>query len=82
LTEYFRRFYADTSTFTAASIECACDFFGPDAPFDAEGGRFSIRECIRAVEDSALDAAEKRKVFCQNFQALFRRRAVAPAGPC
>lgn len=78
--EYFRRFYADTSTFTAASIECACDFFGPDhvllgtdAPFDAEGGRFSIRECIRAVENSSLDAAEKRKIFYENFEALFRR---------
>src|SRR5580704_15744543 len=28
--EYFRSFYADTATFTAASIDCAADFFGPD----------------------------------------------------
>src|SRR3989304_3329879 len=48
--DYFRSFYADTSTFTAAAVECGCDFFGgahvvfgTDAPFDWGGGRFSVR---------------------------------------
>ena len=82
--EYFRSFYGDTSTFTAASIECACDFFGTDhivfgsdAPFDAEGGRFSVRESTRAVEKARLSGADKKKIFHQNFERLFRLSATA-----
>lgn len=82
--EYFRSFYGDTSTFTAASIECACDFFGADhivfgtdAPFDAEGGRFSIRESTRAVEKARLSGEDKKKIFHQNFERLFRLSATA-----
>lgn len=78
--EYFRRFYADTSTFTAASINCAASFFGADhilfgtdAPFDSEGGRFSIRESTRAIEESSLNAAEKNRIFHENFEALFQQ---------
>jgi len=84
--EYFRCFYGDTSTFTTASIECACDFFGPDhilfgtdAPFDAEGGRFSIRESTAAIENSSLSAADKSKIFHQNFERLFRLSAATVA---
>ena len=82
--EYFRSFYGDTSTFTAASIECACDFFGAehivfgtDAPFDSEGGRFSIRESTRAVEKARLSGEDKKKIFHQNFERLFRLSATA-----
>ncbi|MBI4442421.1 MAG: amidohydrolase family protein [Acidobacteria bacterium] len=81
--EYFRAFYGDTSTFTSASIECACDFFGADhilfgsdAPFDIEGGRFSIRESTAAVEKAPLSAKDKNKIFYQNFERLFRRPLV------
>lgn len=77
--EYFRSFYADTATFTSASIQCAADFFGvdhvlfgTDAPMDLEGGRFSIRESTTAIESSTLTAEEKDKIFYKNFQALFR----------
>ena len=84
--EYFRMFYGDTSTFTAASIECACDFFGADhvlfgtdAPFDAEGGRASIRESTRAIEQARLGAEDKRKIFNKNFERLFRLSATAVA---
>jgi predicted TIM-barrel fold metal-dependent hydrolase len=83
--DYFRSFYADTATFTSASIDCAADFFGPDhivfgtdAPFDAEGGRFSIRESTAAVKNSSLNAASQRKIFHQNFEALFHQ--AAPVG--
>ncbi|MBI4463955.1 MAG: amidohydrolase family protein, partial [Acidobacteria bacterium] len=83
--EYFRSFYGDTATFTAASIECTCDFFGADhilygsdAPFDLEGGRWSIRESAAAVETARLNAADKSKIFHQNFERLFRL-AAAPA---
>lgn len=80
--EYFRSFYADTATFTAASIDCATDFFGSDhvlfgsdAPFDAEGGRFSIRESTAAVKNSSLSAASKSKIFYGNFETVFGQQA-------
>jgi len=84
--DYFRMFYGDTSTFTAASIECACDFFGADhilfgtdAPFDAEGGRASIRESTRAIEKARLSAEDRRNIFNKNFERLFRLSAMAAA---
>lgn len=84
--EYFRMFYGDTSTFTAASIECACDFFGADhilfgtdLPFDAEGGKFSVRESTRAIENARLSAEDKSKIFHKNFEQLFRLSAAAAA---
>ena len=77
--EYFRSFYADCSTFTTASIECAVDFFGvdhvifgSDAPFDFEGGRASVRECTDAINASRLSAADKTKIFSGNFERDFR----------
>lgn len=86
LLDYFRAFYADTSTFTTASVECAWDFFGADhvlfgsdAPFDLEGGRFSIRESTAAVQNASFSDAEKSKVFYKNFETLFRVPAGAPA---
>jgi aminocarboxymuconate-semialdehyde decarboxylase len=84
--EYFRMFYADTSTFTAASIECACDFFGADhvlfgtdAPFDAEGGRASIRESTEAIEKARLGAVDRKNIYHRNFERLFRVSATAAA---
>ena len=80
--DYFRMFYGDTSTFTAASIECACDFFGPDhilfgtdAPFDAEAGRFSIRESTAAIEKARVSAEDRENIFNKNFERLFRLSA-------
>jgi len=84
--EYFRAFYGDTSTFTPAAIECACDFFGAshvlfgtDAPFDAEGGAYSIRESIAAVDKARISASDKRSIYSGNFEALFRLPAGVPA---
>lgn len=84
--DYFRKFYGDTSTFTAASIECACDFlgtdhvlFGTDAPFDAEGGRASIRESTEAIEKARIGAEDRKNIFNRNFERLFRVSATATA---
>jgi predicted TIM-barrel fold metal-dependent hydrolase len=84
--DYFRKFYGDTSTFTSASIDCACDFlgadhiiFGTDAPFDTEGGRFSVRESTNAVSQSSQSAANKSQIFYKNFETLFRVPAAVPA---
>jgi predicted TIM-barrel fold metal-dependent hydrolase len=84
--DYFRSFYADTSTFTSASIDCAVDFFGPDhvlfgtdAPYDAEGGTLSIRASTAAVESGSLSGPEKAKIFWRNFEAVFRQSIVADA---
>lgn len=86
--DYFRSFYADTSTFTSASVECAASFFGADqilfgtdAPYDAEGGRFSIRASTAAVENARLSAAEKSGIFYRNFEAMFGRSTTAQARP-
>ncbi len=80
--DYFSSFYADTSTVSTASIECACRFFGADhvlfgtdAPFDAEGGRFSIRASTRAIEEAGISAEEKSRVFYKNFEKVFRSSA-------
>lgn len=85
--DYFRQFYGDTATFTQASIECAIDFlgadhilYGTDAPFDAEGGMFSIRECTNAVNKARITPAEKSEIFYRNFETLFRIPAAVPAG--
>src|SRR6185295_518206 len=85
--EYLRSFYGDTATFTRASIDCAVDFlgadhviFGSDAPFDAEGGMFSIRECTNAINQSTMSAGDKSKIFYKNFETLFRIPASVPAG--
>jgi uncharacterized protein len=76
--EYFRRFYADTSLFTAGSIDCARDFFGADqivfgtdAPFDSTGGPRSIRDSAAAVNGSACTATEKAAIFQGNAERLF-----------
>jgi hypothetical protein len=46
--------------------------FGTDAPFDWEGGRFSVRESTNAVERARLSAEDKMKIYSKNFEALFR----------
>jgi len=85
--DYFRSFYGDVSTFTAGSIDCATEFwgaehliYGTDAPFDAEGGRFSVRECTKAINNSHLSAEDKSKIFYKNFEKVFRIPAAVPSG--
>lgn len=79
--DYFRQFYADTSVYTSGSIDCARDFlgaghivYGTDAPFDATGGRSSIRNSQAAIEASRCSAAEKAQIFSETAKRLFRLR--------
>ena len=76
--EYFRRFYGDLGAFSSGAVNVARDFlgadhllFGTDAPFDATGGRSSIREWIAAVENSACTEAEKPGIFTANVERFF-----------
>jgi aminocarboxymuconate-semialdehyde decarboxylase len=76
--EYFRRFYGDIGAFSSGAVNVARDFlgadhllFGSDAPFDATGGRFSIRESIAAIENSTCTEVEKQNMFTTNVERFF-----------
>ncbi len=76
--EYFRRFYGDMGAFSPGAVNVARDFlgadhllFGTDAPFDATGGRSSIRESIAAVKNSACTEAEQSNIFTTNVERFF-----------
>ena len=76
--QQFRRFYADTSVYTPGSIDCARDFlgadhivFGTDAPFDATGGRSSIKGAVDAVMRSTCSEVERQKIFHENAMRMF-----------
>lgn len=81
--EYFRRFYGDLGAFSAGAVNVARDFlgadhllFGSDAPFDAHGGRSSIRMSIAAVRDSSCTEAEKQNIFTTNVERFFNLKPV------
>jgi aminocarboxymuconate-semialdehyde decarboxylase len=76
--EFFRRFYGDLGAFSPGAVNVARDFlgadhllFGTDAPFDAAGGRSSIRESIAAVKNSTCTEAEKANIFTTNVERFF-----------
>jgi aminocarboxymuconate-semialdehyde decarboxylase len=76
--EYFRRFYGDLGAFSSGAVNVARDFlgadrllFGSDAPFDANGGRSSIRDSIAAVRDSRCTEEEKQNIFTTNVERFF-----------
>lgn len=84
--QYFSSFYADTATGSSTSIECACQFFGTervlfgtDVPFDVEGGRWSIRQTIQAIQEARLSGEDRSKIFFQNCEATFRVSVCGPA---
>ena len=69
--------------FSPGAVNVARDFlgadhllFGTDAPFDATGGRSSIRESIAAVKNSACTEAEQSNIFTTNVERFF---GLAPA---
>ena len=78
--EYFRNFYNDTAiNGNASGLMCAHDFFGvervlfgADVPYDPEGGDWSMRETIRAIEEMGIPRADKEKIFYQNARKLLR----------
>ena len=76
--EYFRQFYGDLGAFSAGAVNVARDFlgadrllFGSDAPFDASGGRSSIRDSIASVRDSRCTEEEKQNIFTTNVERFF-----------
>lgn len=76
--DYFRRFYGDLGAFSPGAVNVARDFlgadhllFGSDAPFDATGGRSSIRASLDSVKRSACTEAEKQAIFTTNVERFF-----------
>jgi aminocarboxymuconate-semialdehyde decarboxylase len=84
--DYFHMFLADTAlSGSVGATRCGLDFFGADKvmfgtdfPFDAEGGRYLVRETIRALDAQALPEATRRRIDHDNVAALFRPRPGAP----
>jgi len=80
--EYFRKFYADTALFGAASgTKCGYDFFGADKvvfasdmPFEPSPGLYA-RETIRCVEALGLTAEQKDKIYRRNAEKLLKLTA-------
>jgi aminocarboxymuconate-semialdehyde decarboxylase len=78
--EYFRMFYGDTVVGgSAPALRCGLDFFGADrvlfasdCPFDPEGGPMFIRENMRAVNETEMSDADRRKIFSGNAIAMMR----------
>jgi predicted TIM-barrel fold metal-dependent hydrolase len=78
----FKRFYTDTATFgSAAAVECALKFFGPerllfasDMPFGPEQGAAHIRDTIANLNALPLNAAERESVLHRNAERLLKRR--------
>ena len=74
----FKRFYADTALFGAASaIACSLDFFGPDhvlfasdSPFDPEKGPGYIRSTIANLDGLGLSEDELGKLYHGNAERL------------
>ena len=71
-------FYGDLGAFSAGAVNVARDFlgadrllFGSDAPFDATGGRSSIRESIASVRESTCTEEEKQNIFTTNVERFF-----------
>jgi aminocarboxymuconate-semialdehyde decarboxylase len=73
--DYFKMFLADTALSGAVeATRCGLDYFGADKvlfasdfPFDAEGGKYLVRETIKALD--ALDLAQpvRRKIDFENI---------------
>jgi predicted TIM-barrel fold metal-dependent hydrolase len=76
--EYFRMFYNDTAiNGNTSALMCAYEFcgaehllFATDNPFDTELGERNLRQVIRAIEQMAISAAEKKKIFEGNARKL------------
>ena len=76
--EYFRMFYNDTAiNGNTSALMCAYEFcgaehllFATDNPFDTELGERNLRQVIKAIEQMAISAAEKEKIFELNAKKL------------
>lgn len=77
----FRRFYTDTATFgSAAALECALRFFGPermlfatDMPFGPESGEVHIHDTRKAIAELGLTPAQRQAILFGNAERVFSR---------
>lgn len=77
--EYYKMLYADTALGEVAPTRCGHAFFGTDhclfasdAPFDAEQGRYLLRNSIAAVKALEIPQAEKEQIFSGNAKKLLK----------
>jgi predicted TIM-barrel fold metal-dependent hydrolase len=76
--EYFKMFYNDTAICgNTAGLMCGYDFFGADhllfatdTPMDNEHGHRLLRETIQSVEEMAIPAEDKQKIYYSNARKL------------
>jgi predicted TIM-barrel fold metal-dependent hydrolase len=81
--DYFKMFLADTALSGAiAATRCGLDYFGADKvlfasdfPFDAEGGKYLVRETIKALDALELTQPARRKIDFENIVDIIRGRA-------
>jgi len=81
--DYFKMFLADTALSGAiAATRCGLDYFGADKvlfasdfPFDAEGGKYLVRETIKALDALELTQPARRKIDFENIADIIRGRA-------
>ena len=74
----FKRFYTDTATFgSAAAVECALKFFGPermlfatDMPFGPEQGAAHIRSALAVVNGLPVNDAQRKALLHTNCVQL------------
>jgi uncharacterized protein len=77
--EYYKMLYADTALGEVAPTRCGHAFFGTDkclfatdAPFDAEAGRYLLRNTVAAVQALDISQAEKDAIFAGNAKKLLK----------
>ena len=76
--DYFRMFHADTAlSGSTAATRLGLDYFGrdhvlfaSDFPFDAEGGKYLVRETIRALDELELPVAVRQQIDQGNIEKL------------
>jgi len=76
--DYFRMFHADTAlSGSTSATRCGLDYFGADHvlfasdfPFDAEGGKYLVRETIRALDELELPVAVRGQIDRTNIEKL------------
>ena len=77
----FKSFYTDTATFgSAAAVECALAFFGPervlfatDMPFGPEQGAAHIAGALAAVQRHVASPAARDRVLFRNWMGMAGR---------
>lgn len=76
--EYFRKFYADTSTVgSTPTLMCGYSFFGSDnllfgsdMPYGTEGGEPGLRQVISSIESMGIPRSDKEKIFESNARRI------------